>query len=991
MDVPANYPMNMKLTILSKRSFTDWIGGALALLGVTELLAAMTGFVPESGAFSLSSVAALCFILSGGALLAQSYESHRRWLQSAFGAVLLLLAGSGFAQNLFQIFLHKKVFLSVSELPLDAAIAFIFAGLILVLIQDIRVKWLGSLLQLFSVALMLIGFLGLIDYIYELNAFLSWYQFQDISMVSACATGLLGVGFYVLIRRMPWYVKLGLNGEDRKITVISGLLLSAIALSGGLVVATMMAQQTEEVLKNSLATILDSRIQVVHGEINDAIEDAVNTSNRIHLRAALSRISKGADTAEDYKEMEAVLNRLHKVKGIPAVAVYDVNGRKLGQRGEFIDSEFKVSLPSNNRSTSKKFSAESKVTLLWHNGFILNVKQDAIDDAGKRIGIVNIDEPLPDIDALYKNLKGLGRTGSMAICTAYDSQYVLCPPVTKPGQTNWQFPHYIRGKASAIGMAVNGKTGVVSMIGQRGQELVAAYAPIDANLGMIVKMDQVEMYQPVHTLFERTLLLLFIIITVGIILLRWQVAPLVSKLINEISERKRAEERLNYMAHYDELTGLPNRILFNHRLKQAMMEAAARERLVALMFVDLDRFKTINDTLGYEIGDVLLKAVAERLKDCLRRGDTVARLSGDEFALVFADMAHIDDASRLAQKILDSFTTPFRIGERDLFITSSIGITLYPFDQDDANTLLKNADAAMYRAKEQGRNNYQFYTSEMNVRALERLSFETNLRQALERDEFILHYQPKVDLVTGNVIGMEALLRWQNPELGLVSPTEFIPLAEETGLIVAIGEWVIRTACKQNKAWQAAGLPSLRISVNLSARQFKEKNLVERVAQALKETGLEARYLELELTESLLQTPETTITPLKELHALGIHLSIDDFGTGYSSLSYLKRFPIDTLKIDRSFVRDITTDADDAAIANAIITMAHSLGMYVVAEGVETGEQLAFLCQRKCDSMQGYYFSKPLPADVFASLIKDRRRLTPSQRRISAEMKVMSA
>jgi len=540
--------------------------------------------------------------------------------------------------------------------------------------------------------------------------------------------------------------------------------------------------------------------------------------------------------------------------------------------------------------------------------------------------------------------------------------------------------------------AVDGQTGVMSAIGHSGKEVISAYAPVGSlGLGMMIKIRKAEMYQPIQARFERTLLLLLVSVVIGVTLLRWQIVPLVRQLVNEISERKRAEERLNYMAHYDQLTGLPNRILFNDLLKQAMIEAAAHERLVALMFLDLDRFKTINDTLGHETGDALLKAVAERLRDCLRRGDTVARLSGDEFALVFADMAHIDDASRLAQKILDRFTTPFRIGERDLFITSSIGITLYPFDQDDANTLLKNADAAMYRAKEQGRNNYQFYTSEMNVRALERLSFETNLRQALERDEFILHYQPKVDLVTGNVIGMEALLRWQNPELGLVSPAEFIPLAEETGLIVAIGEWVIRTACKQNKAWQAAGLPFLRISVNLSARQFKEKNIVERVAQALKETGLEARYLELELTESLLQTPETTITPLKELHALGIHLSIDDFGTGYSSLSYLKRFPIDTLKIDRSFVRDITTDADDAAIANAIITMAHSLGMYVVAEGVETGEQLAFLCQRKCDSMQGYYFSKPLPADAFVSLIKEGRRLTPSQRRISAEMKVMSA
>lgn len=451
-------------------------------------------------------------------------------------------------------------------------------------------------------------------------------------------------------------------------------------------------------------------------------------------------------------------------------------------------------------------------------------------------------------------------------------------------------------------------------------------------------------------------------------------------IARDITEQKQAQERLRYLAHYDELTGLPNRVLFNDRLQDAMIDANGKKRLVAVMFLDLDRFKTINDTLGHEAGDALLIDVAGRLKNCIRRGDTASRLGGDEFTFVLADMAHVDDVARLAQKILASLAKPFHIAGRDLFITASIGITLYPLDQDNEAGLLKNADTAMYCAKEQGRNNFQFYTTEMNDKDLERLALETGMRSALDRKEFLLHYQPQVDLATGNIVGMEALVRWENPELGLISPAEFIPLAEETGLIVDIGEWVMYTACAQNKAWRDAGIPSLCVSVNLSTRQVMEKDLVEVVARILSKTGLDPSDLELELTESLLQDPEKTISVLNELHELGVHLSIDDFGSGYSSLNYLKRFPIDRLKIDRSFICDISIDQDYAAIVNAIIAMAHSLGIKVVAEGVETREQLVFLCQRQCDLMQGYYFSKPLIADAFIKLVQDGYCLTPDER-----------
>ncbi len=447
----------------------------------------------------------------------------------------------------------------------------------------------------------------------------------------------------------------------------------------------------------------------------------------------------------------------------------------------------------------------------------------------------------------------------------------------------------------------------------------------------------------------------------------------------DITDRKRAEDRLVYLAHHDELTGLANRTLFNDRLQQAMIEAERHGRLVAAVFMDLDRFKNVNDTLGHGAGDQLLKAVAERLLGAVRRGDSVARLSGDEFTIVLSDMAHTDDAARVAQKILDIFTLPFHIDGRDLFIGASLGITIFPSDTRDLETMLSNADIAMYRAKEAGRNNYQFYAAEMTTQAFERLGLEGALRLALERGQFLLHYQPIVGAADGNIIGVEALIRWQHDELGLVLPMQFIPLAEETGLIVPIGEWVLRTACVQLAHWRAMGFPELRLAVNLSVRQFRDKNLIHAVSSALRAAGTEARCLDLEITESILVEGQGPLDTLRKLSGLGVEFSIDDFGTGYSSLSYLKRLPIDTLKIDKSFVHDMPGDADDTAIVIAIIAMARSLGMRVVAEGVETQEQREFLYAQGCDAMQGYYFSKPLPPEEITRILKTPTCLPPTQ------------
>jgi diguanylate cyclase (GGDEF)-like protein/PAS domain S-box-containing protein len=429
----------------------------------------------------------------------------------------------------------------------------------------------------------------------------------------------------------------------------------------------------------------------------------------------------------------------------------------------------------------------------------------------------------------------------------------------------------------------------------------------------------------------------------------------------DITKRKEAEEQIKNLAYHDALTGLPNRLLFNDRLSVAVAQAHRQGYRLAIFFLDVDRFKVINDSLGHSLGDRLLQGVARRLQASVREGDTVARLGGDEFILLLPALNRAEDVAKVAEKILDSLKLPFRLEGRELYVTASMGISLYPDDGADAEALIKNADTAMYRAKEQGRDNYQMYTPAMNASAVERLGLENSLRKALARDELELFYQPLLDLGTGRVHGVEALLRWRHPERGLLSPAEFMPLAEVTGLILPIGPWVLRTACARARAWQDLGHPHLSMAVNLSARQFQQPDLVAQVKRALEETGLPPRCLDLEITETnAMQNAEGTIHTLRELKALGVRISIDDFGIGYSSLNYLKRLPIDTLKIDQSFVRDITTDPDDAAIATAVIALAHTLKLRVVAEGVETQEQLAFLAARHCDRMQGYLFSRPL-------------------------------
>ena len=442
------------------------------------------------------------------------------------------------------------------------------------------------------------------------------------------------------------------------------------------------------------------------------------------------------------------------------------------------------------------------------------------------------------------------------------------------------------------------------------------------------------------------------------------------------SELQQAKEQLDYLIHHDKLTNLPNRLSLRERFKQVQLAGNKDEQVLTIICLGLDRFNQINDNLGYTFGNLLLKAVAQRLTASVDSQDIVARLNTDQFAIILTTIQQKKDVAKVAQSLLEKLSQTFNVSGQEIFITASIGITLYPRDGAEIEQLLNHASTAMLKAKQQGGDQYEFYTAAFNIGSSDRIALQTSLRYALEREELQVYYQPQVNLKTGQIVGAEALVRWQHPERGLISPDKFIPIAEETGLIVPIGEWVLQTACKQTKIWQNAGFSSLRIAVNLSSRQFSQLDLRHQLVQILMDTGLDPKYIELELTESMLvQNTEVAIRRLNALKSLGVQIAIDDFGTGYSSLSYLQQFPFDILKIDRCFIRNITDNSNNAAITKAIIEMAKSLDLKLIAEGVETEAELSFVCQQNCDGMQGYLFSRPVPTQEFYQLLTTGKRL----------------
>jgi len=516
------------------------------------------------------------------------------------------------------------------------------------------------------------------------------------------------------------------------------------------------------------------------------------------------------------------------------------------------------------------------------------------------------------------------------------------------------------------------------------RNLVSSYIPVRTGAGAPVEA-VFEVYSDVTDLVDKLEKTQWQIVAsvLGVLALLYAFLFLIvrraDRIINAETEveRRANEERLRHQAYHDSLTGLPNRTSLIERVGEAIKRGRRNGETFAVLFLDLDSFKDINDSLGHSVGDLMLQAVAERLQPVLREQDTVARLGGDEFVVTLLLLKRTEHAAVVAEKLLVAVSgTPYSIEGRELSITASIGISVFPDDGKDVNELIKNADAALYHAKKMGRNNFQFYAQDIGARAFAILSMEHSLRRALERGEFLLHFQPQMDLGSGTTVGAEALIRWEHPEMGMVSPAEFIPIAEERGLIVAIGDWVLNEACRQNREWQQAGLAAIPVGVNLSALQFRDKNLIDKIAAALHKTGLSATFLEIELTESaVMQDSESAIATMRAMKEMGLHLSIDDFGTGYSSLNYLKRFPLDKLKIDRSFVRGLPHDADDAAIANAVLGMARALRLKVIAEGVESGQQAEFLRQHGCDEIQGYYFGRPMPAEQFARFLQEQHAL----------------
>lgn len=451
-------------------------------------------------------------------------------------------------------------------------------------------------------------------------------------------------------------------------------------------------------------------------------------------------------------------------------------------------------------------------------------------------------------------------------------------------------------------------------------------------------------------------------------LIRAQVTPqLLSRAARYSLERVRTQEQLLYIAQYDAVTGLPNRVLFRDRLAQALLHAQRNNTRLAVMFLDLDYFKSVNDMLGHDAGDQLLRSVSDRIKAQIRKGDTLARLGGDEFTIILESMQDISDAGVVSEKIIDAMSRAFVIQGEEVFITTSIGIAAYPLCGIEPAQLIKNADAALYHAKDNGRGCYRYYDPEMNKVAADRLKTVTQLRHAISRSEFELYYQPQIDPRSNSICGAEALLRWQHPERGVVMPGEFISLLEDTGLVISVGEWALRIACEQQRAWAQAGHENLSVAVNVSARQFRQKDFVRTVARIISETGADPRYLQLELTESMLvENVGMVVATLRALHAIGVRFSLDDFGTGYSSLAYLRQFPLHSLKIDRSFLKNVGED-DDTAIVSAIISLGHSLGMKVVAEGAESAQQVQFLNSKGCDAIQGYYYARPMPVADFES------------------------
>lgn len=877
--------------------------------------------------------------------------------------------------------------------------------------------------------------------------------------------------------------------DKQRINVIGGLILVALTLTAGISVYVVMQRSAESLLSTGLGASLQNNVRLFESRIAQALSNTQTVASRPFLIQNLQLLASQPDDVVGLANLQNIARSFLSTT-VAGVSFYGLGGHEVARAGDF-SQKYDLRVPLNTVPPA---------FLLWDGYFILHASMDVLDQEGDHIGMIVTETKLSTNTEAFTDITSIGKTGEFAVCAllADDAKKMDCFLSRISGKIFKRFPVMIEGKPLPMNYALNGKSGIIFAKDYRREQVVAAYAPVGTfGLGMVIKIDQAELYQPVINQLKFIVPLLAVLVVAGMLLLHILVRPLVRKLVDselatrqlhtelsqfkntldqtldgvfmfdpdtlrltyvnegarrqvgyseaellqmrvldiktdytqerfrqllqpliegaqpsltfqslhrhkdghdtpvetflqlislegqeprfvamvsDISERKQAEQRIAHLASHDALTNLPNRNLLQDRIRQALLEAQRNASQGAVLFIDLDQFKTINDSMGHDIGDLLLKEVAQRLVSHLRGQDTVARQGGDEFIVLLPSITNAGDAGSAAQKLLDQLLLPYEIDAKELYISASIGIAVFPDDGVSADALLKHSDTAMYHAKETGRNNWQFFAPQMNQLTAEKQQLGTHLRHALERNELLLHYQPLVDMASGKLVGLEALLRWQHPQQGLIPPLKFIPLAEESGLIVPIGEWVLRSACTQLKTWQEQGYELPQVAINLSVKQFRQKTLVQEIVRILDETGVEARFIELEITESIfMDSTDEMIETLRTLNAMGLKLSLDDFGTGYSSLSYLKRFPISTLKIDRSFVHNMVTDLDAASIVAGIIGLAHSLRMNVIAEGVETEAQRATLALQGCDQYQGYYFSKPLPAAEIVTKLQRRQ------------------
>ena len=755
---------------------------------------------------------------------------------------------------------------------------------------------------------------------------------------------------------------MGQQHEDRRVGIIGGLILTVLTVATGGSVYAVMRNQTEDILCTSLENSLQSYRRLFESQIHNGIRDSFVIASRpfVIQNLQLGNAEPGST------EARAGLRRIAESflpTGFMGVAFHDRRGTQMARAGRFAQ-EPQLSAPLHT---------EIRAFLLWDGGFVLRSYREIADPQGRRIGTVTADMSLPQLTRAVSEARAIGESAELAVCGALD-QDMQCFPFTLYNKVRKRMPRDIEGELLPMAYALDGKSGLAFTKDYRREDVVASYAPMGTlGLGMVLKVDQHDLYSPVVERLQVVLPLLGALVLGGILLLYGTVTPLVRRLVSSEQEKKAANILLWRQANFDKLTGLPNRDMFRDRLWQEMKKADRSQASLALLFIDLDKFKEVNDTLGHDAGDLLLQLAANRIRTCVRESDTVARLGGDEFTVILPDLSddsHIED---IAQKIVASLAEPYRLNEKVAFVSASIGITLYPNDAGDIENLMKNADQAMYAAKSKGRNRFSYFTASLQEAAQTRLRLTNDLRGAITAKQLSVRFQPIVELGTGRIRKAEALLRWQHPERGMVDPSEFIPIAEETGLIHEIGDWAFKEAARWAVQWADRLDPDFQVSVNKSPAQFRAES--NRTAPGwlfyMDELGVASKNIAVEITEGmLLNADEPVIERLLAFRNAGAQIAIDDFGTGYSSLAYLKKFHIDYIKLDRSFIRDLAIDNSDRTLSEAVIVMAHQLGLKVIAEGVETEEQRAMLVDAGCDYAQGYLYSRPLPGREFEAFMQ---------------------